>query len=322
VLTVLMATHNGSDTLPDVLAAYRRLEPPPGGWNVVVVDNGSLDATKPVIRDFESQLPLTYVFESTLGKNAALNTGLRHATGDLVVLTDDDILPRPDWLQRLRGAADAAPDFAIFGGRIVPRWPSAPPDWILRLVPLSPTFAASPPLDSGPVEVRRVYGGNMAVRRNVFDLGYAFDTTIGPCGAHYAQGSELELTRRLERAQFKAWYCAEAVVEHIILPHQLTERWILQRARRYGRGYYRLAPRKSVPLVIPLVNIPLRLSLSLARQALRVLHAYMRHDDEALFKARWTWSFRVGWFEEARCLHRPRPPAATVGPTGDSTGQM
>src|SRR5713226_5703382 len=122
MLTVLMATHNGVRTLPMVLDTYCKLDPPRGGWNVVVVDNGSTDDTKQIIASFKSRLPLTYIFEPTLGKSAALNAGLHGMTGDLVVMTDDDALPKPDWLVQIRLAADSLSSFAIFGGAIVPHW--------------------------------------------------------------------------------------------------------------------------------------------------------------------------------------------------------
>jgi hypothetical protein len=59
-----------------------------------------------------------------------------------------------------------------------------------------------------------------------------FDASIGPdASPQYPTGSESELTRRLARAGYKAWHCQGAVVEHIIRPSQLTQQWILQRAR-------------------------------------------------------------------------------------------
>ena len=51
--------------------------------------------------------------EPEAGKNIALNAGLAFVSGDLVVLTDDDAIPRPDWLVRLRQAADSNPTFGI-----------------------------------------------------------------------------------------------------------------------------------------------------------------------------------------------------------------
>ena len=101
MLTVLLSSYNGGHTLPRMLAACTALRPPGGGWRMVVVDNASDDDTKEIVESFMASLPIAYVHEAKQGKNAALNTGLGHVTGDLVVLTDDDVVPHPDWLYQI-----------------------------------------------------------------------------------------------------------------------------------------------------------------------------------------------------------------------------
>ena len=105
--TVLLATRNRASTLEAVLSTYCCLVSPPGGWDIVVVDNGSSDRTTEVVRSFRDRLPITYAFEGKPGKNAALNTGLAHVTGDVIVFTDDDIFPQADWLVRMCEAVAA-----------------------------------------------------------------------------------------------------------------------------------------------------------------------------------------------------------------------
>src|ERR1700680_1000529 len=152
MLTILMATYNGARTLPSVLEAYCLLAPPSGGWNLIIVDNGSTDSTKRVIETFTGRLPLTYLFEPQKGKNIALNTGLRHAEGDLFVLTDDDAVPHPDWLVQLRTAADTHRSFTMFAGTILPRWELNPEPWIVDWVPYDTVFALTyPSWEEGPI---------------------------------------------------------------------------------------------------------------------------------------------------------------------------
>jgi hypothetical protein len=43
MVTVLLATYNGAETLPKGLNAYCQLQAPRAGWKLVVVDNGSTD---------------------------------------------------------------------------------------------------------------------------------------------------------------------------------------------------------------------------------------------------------------------------------------
>jgi glycosyltransferase involved in cell wall biosynthesis len=216
MLTVLIATRNGSRTLAEVLDAFARVQVPSSGWKLVVVDNGSTDRTHEIIESFQKILPMTYVFEGSLGKNVALNTGLAHIAGDLVVFTDDDVFPRPDWLNQLRTAADDHPSYAMFGGVILPRWEVKPLPW-LEWVPPAPVFSLTDPrLREGPTDPGFLYGPNMAIRAEVFNGGARFDASIGPRGADYPMGSETELLQRLKRQGHKAWHVQEAVIEHFI----------------------------------------------------------------------------------------------------------
>src|SRR5258706_14374309 len=81
MLTVLIATRNRASTLPAVLEAYCQLDEPPGGWKLLLVDNGSTDETGDVVRKFSNRLPVAFARNQREGKNAALNTGLRFVEG-------------------------------------------------------------------------------------------------------------------------------------------------------------------------------------------------------------------------------------------------
>jgi len=301
VLTVLMATRNGARTLPRVLEGYCALLAPPGGYRLIVVDNGSTDATRSIVESFADRLPLTYLFESRAGKNVALNTALGVALqaphSDLLVLTDDDATPVPHWLRALAEAAEAQPDYALFGGAIVPDWEEPPADWVTRLVPLGLTFGiTAPDLPEGPIFAGLIWGANMAVRRRVFDTGYRFDETVGPNGGAYAMGSETQLTRMLADHGEKAWFCPAALVAHFIRAHQLTETSVVQRAWRFGRGKFRQDRRGPYPY---LFGVPRWMFSRYAVEMLRWVRATVRRDADARFLSRWEMAYLRGYLHEA-----------------------
>ena len=306
MLTVLIATYNGAATLPEVLAAYARLTPPAGGWKLVIVDNGSTDATPEVLAAFRDRLPLQTLREPRRGQNAARNTGLPHVEGDCLVLTDDDAVPTPEWLAILRAAADAHPEFPIFAGAILPRWPAPPPQWLVEWVPLSPTFAVLPPGPEGPVPARRAFGPNVMLRRAVFADGWRFDESIGPKGPDYPMGAETELLARLDAAGARAWHCASAVVHHIIRDYQMSETWVLERARRFGRGQYRLAAREWAAEPVRILGRPRHLLWRLAWQHVRVAQARLLGPCDEAFKRRWFLHYLQGQMLEAQMMDGAR----------------
>jgi len=191
-----------------------------------------------VLAGYSQRLPLEVLYERRPGKNVALNRAVASFEGDLVVITDDDVLPEPGWLLRLTEAAMRHPEASVFGGTILPRWPRALPHWLNeRWVNFGVLFALLSH-HSGPCDFSAIYGPNMAVRRLVFDQGYRFDEGIGPDTTNplSAMGSETEFTRRLLAAGHRARFVAEARVSHIIRPEQLQESWVLARAWRNGLG--------------------------------------------------------------------------------------
>jgi L-malate glycosyltransferase len=303
MLTVLFATYNGGKTLPRVLSAYRKLDMPEEGWKLVIVDNGSNDDSEEIIGTFKPLLPITLLFEPRRGKNAALNKGLSHTEGDLIVFTDDDVIPHGSWLKELRLAADSHPEYSIFGGPVLPEWESPPDDWILSWVPLKPVFAILDDVqDEGPIENYMVFGPNMAVRSDVFLKGYRFDERIGPRGTRYAQGSETRLLMQLRQAGFKAWHCKNAVVSHMIRSHQMNKKWVLDRAIRFGRGQYRLGF-EYPECEVDLFGMPRGLFLRILKGIYHLGKVTLIGDAEKRFKGRWRLNYLLGIGLEARLIH-------------------
>jgi glycosyltransferase involved in cell wall biosynthesis len=313
VLTVLFATRNRATLLRDALTAFTQLEPPPGGWALVIVDNGSTDATETAIRTFADRLPLTLVTEPTGGKNAALNAGLAHCAGDLIVFTDDDVFPRRDWLVRLRAGADAHPGIGIFAGRVLPRWETPPPEWIERGIPLAPTYTISDAsLAAGPIEGNQVFGPNMAVRAAIFAGGARFDPSIGPASSSsYAMGSETEFVLRVMETGVRACYLPDAVVEHFVGASQLHPSWVIGRAMRFGRGQYRLHATlrsqastvwgfRHPPAAYPrCFGVPISLIYSLCRKVAAVGVAALQFDRNKIFAALFSLGYVWGYAQEA-----------------------
>lgn len=314
MLTVILATRNGALTLPTVLQSYLGIQEPEGGWKLIVVDNASTDQTLDIVCSYQNRLPLSILREGKPGKNAALNAALTHIEGDLVVLTDDDAVPRADWLVAMRTAADAHPAYSIFGGGVTPRWEISPPGWILNSVPLGPVFTVTPSsLGEGPIDPGQIYGPNMAVRAEVFARGFRFDPTIGPQGASYAMGSETEFVKRLATHGYLTWFVPDAEVEHIIREFQMRRPWVLRRAIRFGRGLYRVNRTEEAAPAPTWLGVPRYMFREMARQSALIAKGFLTFRDDVSFRARWEMNVVRGQAIEALADHASRrlPPLTT-----------
>ena len=219
-----------------MLEALAQVATPEGGWKLVVVDNGSRDATPAVLQRYARVLPLTIVTEPVAGKNRALNRALVHLEGDLTILTDDDIIPDHDWLVRLREAAVSQPDATVFAGTILPRWPGQLPAFVSEKAVDYSVLYAQNEQPTGWCRPNLVFGPNMAVRTSVFRDGFTFTEDVGPNNTQraYVMGGDTDFAWRLHVAGHRAWFVAEARVQHMVRPNQLTESWILRRYYLYG----------------------------------------------------------------------------------------
>src|SRR5687768_12283242 len=93
-VSVIICTCNNADRLRQTLAHLSRCRIPFGTcWEVVAVDNNSRDDTRKVIESMTGSMPVRYVYEPQQGLSRARNCGLGTSSGDLIIFTDDDVIP-------------------------------------------------------------------------------------------------------------------------------------------------------------------------------------------------------------------------------------
>jgi poly-beta-1,6-N-acetyl-D-glucosamine synthase len=85
-VSVVLATHNGATFLKEKLDSIFDLDHPPDRLQVIVVDDGSTDATREILAGYDRPFQVLYTEKS--GKAVALNRGISLATGEILVLTD------------------------------------------------------------------------------------------------------------------------------------------------------------------------------------------------------------------------------------------
>ncbi len=232
-ISVLIPTHNRAGDLAETLAAIARCDRKGIRVEIVVCDNASTDNTREVAEDFARTLPVRYFFVPRAGKNHALNQAVETVPmGRIVLLTDDDVTPQPNWFQAVLQAADRHPDVEVFGGKQTPLWPDVPvPGWIRQGTP----WVAYGLLDLGAEEQDfpddlLPNGANYWVRREVFQSGMRYELDVGG-----DRGSETDFLLRLQRSGRHALYVPAAAIFHRVQPELLTPRSIYRRAARKGR---------------------------------------------------------------------------------------
>lgn len=227
------------DRCLDALDAQQDAPP----FEVIVVDNGSRDGTRELVRQRGDGVRLAV--ELTRGPYAARNTGIDLARGEVIAFTDADCLPRRVWLAAGTAAIDAGAD--LVGGRVVQMPSDHPSVWERydramylhqdRFIEFD-QFAAT---------------ANLFVRSSVF-------ADVGVFVPELTASGDLEFGKRATAAGYMLAFGPDAVVDH----HPRTtlrDTWALH--RKLGMGFAELArygvrdraPWRDLGLMIPLGSV-------------------------------------------------------------------
>lgn len=228
-VSVLVPTYNRAHLLERGLSSLLAQSYPADRYEVVVVSDGSTDATASVVerriaRRTAEEPELRFVPIAHGGLNTARNAALAAARGVLLCFVDDDVVAPPEWLAALVDGYLAYPDAGAFGGPIrldleIPMPRSCGREELGETV-----------LDAGPevCEPEVLYGSNLAVTRAAVELVGEFDVTLP------SSGDEEEWLRRLRATGRRVLYLPDAEVLHRRTADDLRLRNLMR--KRYARG--------------------------------------------------------------------------------------
>jgi glycosyltransferase involved in cell wall biosynthesis len=209
-ISVIVPARDAAATLPRALAALaaQRLDEP---FEVIVVDDGSRDATPALARGFG----LGPVVEGDgSGPAAARNRGAAAAQAPLLAFTDADCFPEPGWLA---GGLAALGGAELVQGAVAPD-PLAPPG------PFDRTLRVG--AERGLYE-----SANLFVTRELFERLGGFESWLGPARGKEL-GEDVWFGWRARRAGARTAFAQGALVYHAVHRRDaagyVAERWRLR----------------------------------------------------------------------------------------------
>lgn len=193
------------------------------GYEIIIADNGSTDATRTVAREFAEDDRVTLVVEDEIqGSYAARNLGIEAATGDILCFVDADMWVESDWVTSVRARMDEGVEYLCCNVIVRTSTDSLAARYNER---------TGFPVESYIREKHFAPTCCLAVTREVIE-------TVGPFDPRLISGGDVEFGRRVHRAGFRQEFAESIRMSH---PARTTVTALARKHYRMGRGRSQLA---------------------------------------------------------------------------------
>lgn len=222
-VSIVVPVLNGAATIKLLLDSLLEIDYPKPKIEIIVVDGVSTNQTRQMVTEY----PVKLLIEKKKGPNAARNTGIAYATGEIIAFTDSDCIVSKNWIIKAVGdftdssIGCVGGDIRSLNDNFLSRYACNSVAPVIRLCKTRKELTRIGPLVGCPV------GCNMLFRRRALNEAGNFDE-----GVQYGF-EEDELIDRVCRAGYKVMLDPQVTVWH---KHRSKLRSLLEQSFKYGKG--------------------------------------------------------------------------------------
>lgn len=212
-ISVVIPTYGRPRELERCLEALQNQTRPPDRA-IIITHNSDLETRLFLERKNSNTVPISAISLKRAGQVAALNAGIGNAREEIISFTDDDAVPRPDWLERIEADFRKDPRIGGVGGRDITYVNDRPLTGSEKVVGRILWFGriiGNHHLGAGPArEADHLKGANMSFRRDAVRR-LRFDEFLRG-KAEYR--NDLAFSLAVKNRGWKLIYDPEIVVDH------------------------------------------------------------------------------------------------------------
>jgi cellulose synthase/poly-beta-1,6-N-acetylglucosamine synthase-like glycosyltransferase len=216
MISVIVPAYNARATIESCLTALQSQTLEAEGYELIVVDDGSTDGTAALVEPFDVRL----IRQANAGPASARNRGAEEAQGDLLLFTDADCAPAPDWIERM---VKAFSDPEVVGAKGTYRTHQTA--LVARFVQLEYEMRYRRMRRWDHIDFIDTYSA--AYRRHIFLINDGFEPTL-------RVDEDQEFSFRLARQGYRMVFAPQAVVYHTHVT-TLAEYW----RRKFKIGHWK-----------------------------------------------------------------------------------
>ena len=222
-LSVIIGSFNQCEVLKKVLPHYEHQNCPKEKFEVIVVDSTSTDGAVDFLKKYNPAFNFTAHIQDNAGKAIARNNGVSLAKGEIVLITDADMIPDPGLVQAHIDAHNAQETPCCFEGLAwnmkTLNWPDNQDEWTAQV-------------GTDPKQLKKLgwyyfLTGNLSMPKSVFIEENGFNTQFLGYG-----WEDLELGYRLQKKGILLRYLKTGINYHY---HVISEDDEIQRNEKKRR---------------------------------------------------------------------------------------
>jgi glycosyltransferase involved in cell wall biosynthesis len=239
-LSIIICSYNRASYISDALTSLYGQSSGLDDFEVIIVDNNSIDNTKEVYaqwRQTNTNGQFTFISETKQGASFARNTGAAIAKGEWFCFMDDDAVATTDYVKNIIKHIQDQPFIVGFGGRIIPKYIPGEPKWmsyyVSSLVGNFDYASTACAFENGKYPLE----SNMIVKKSVYDQIGGFNVNLpGVVGTLRIGGEGKELFYKIIALGHTIYYDPSICVHHVVEVKKLTSEYMYRVASGIGRG--------------------------------------------------------------------------------------
>lgn len=118
-LSIIIPVYNEEATIQEIISRIKAVKIQGMKKEIIIVDDGSNDSTPKILTNVSGCKKL--VHKQNLGKGAAIKTGLKHATGDIIMIQDADLEYNPEQIPMIISPIMEGKTSVVYGSRFLNR---------------------------------------------------------------------------------------------------------------------------------------------------------------------------------------------------------
>ena len=204
-ISIVIGSFNQCDILKIVLPMYETVQTSFDLFEVIIVDSSSTDGTDEFLKSYKPRFNFTYKIQENMGKAIARNNAMKLAKGEILLITDSDMIPDKTFIQGHIDAHNESNEPCCFQGLA---WNLASLERPLNL------DNATPQVATFPKHMSRLgwyyfLTGNVSLPKALFEKEGGFNSLFVGYG-----WEDLELGYRLSQQKIPLYYLKTSVNYH------------------------------------------------------------------------------------------------------------